>query len=139
MNAVLRIAQFEYDNRLPVDLCDVAEQQWIENGVYTLVELRADVSFKRRLHSKQGVTFEQFAEAVDEYLMDQLSGSGVSKSVLGRLVLAAKFGSPAEAGTAADEIIHSATPDEALRQIAVRLLKPLARDGLIAQAEDAEL
>lgn len=139
MNAALRIAQFEYDNRLPVDLCDAAEQQWIENGVHTLVELRADVSFKRRLHQKQGVTFEQFAEAVDEYLMDQLSGSGVSKSVLGRLVMAAKFGSPAEAATTADELIKSAAPTEALRQIAVRLLKPLARDGLIAQAEDAEL
>lgn len=139
MNAALRIALLEYDNRLPVDLCDAAEQQWIENGVYTLVELRTDVSFKRRLHPKQGVTFEQFAEAVDEYLMAQLSGSGVSKSVLGRLVLAAKFGSPSEADTVADEIIHSATPDEALRQIAARLLKPLARDGLIAQAEDAEL
>ncbi|MEG5263267.1 hypothetical protein TRP66_03060 [Pseudomonas sp. JDS28PS106] len=139
MNAALRIAQFEYDNRLPVDLCDAAELQWIENGVYTLVELRTDVSFKRRLHPKQGVTFEQFAVAVDEYLMEQLGGSGVSASALGRLVLAAKFGSPAEAASTADEALNSPDPSEALRQIAVRLLKPLARDGLIAQAEDDEL
>jgi hypothetical protein len=139
MNAALRIAQYEYDNRLPVDLCDAAEQQWIENGVYTLIELRSDVSFKRRLHPKQGVTFEQFAQAVDEYVMQQLSGSGISASVLGRLIMAAKFGSPSEVATAADEALNSPDPDEALRQIAVRLLKPLARDGLIAQAEDAEL
>ncbi len=138
MNAALRIAQFEYDNRLPVDFCDAAEHQWIENGAEQLL-LGAEVTFKRRLHSPQGVTQEQFAVAVDEFVFEQLSGSGMSNSVIGRLVLSARRKASSDAASAAGEALNSPDPDEALRQIAVRLLKPLARDGLIAQAEDAEL
>ncbi|RWU21280.1 hypothetical protein DM813_19010 [Pseudomonas alkylphenolica] len=135
----LRKAQFEYDNRLPGEHPDdVAERAWIDNAAADLLEGR-DVTFKRRLRSSQGVTFDQFAVAVDEFLMGQLSGSGMSPSVLGRLVLAAKRKDSSEASSAADEAIASADPTEALQEIARTLLRPLARDGLIAQAEDAEL
>lgn len=138
MNVALRIAQFEYANRLPVDLCDAAEHQWIEDAVEQLM-LGGDVTFKRRLHSPQGVTQERFAEAVDEFVFEQLSGSNMSGSVIGRLVLSARRKASSEAAGAANEALNSPDPTEALRQIAVRLLKPLARDGLIAQAEDDDL
>lgn len=138
MNAALKLCQLEYDNRLPVDLCDAAEHQWIENGVEQLL-LGGDVMFKRRLHAAQGVTYEQFSVAVDEFVMGQLAGSGISNSVLGRLVLSAKRKASADAASAANEALNSPDPDEALRRIAVGLLQPLARDGLIAQAEDDEL
>lgn len=137
MNAFAK-AQFEYDNRLPVDVDDSAVTEWIDNAAEQLL-LGADVKFKRRLHSPQCVTYEQFAAAVDEFVMGQLSGSGVSNSVLGRLVLAAKRKASSDACSAAAEALNCANPDEALRQIAVTLLKPLAADALIAQAEDADL
>ena len=137
MNALSK-AQFEYDNRLPVEIENDAERIWIDDAAEQLM-LGADVKFKRDLHPPQGVTYEQFAAAVDEYVMEQLSSSGVSNSVLGRLVLAAKRKATSAACTAAAEAINCQNPDEALRQIAVTLLKPLAADALIAQAEDDAL
>lgn len=137
MNALAK-AQFEYDNRLPVVICSSAERIWIDDAAEQLL-LGTDVKFKRALHSPQGVTYEQFAAAVDEFVMGQLSASGVSNSVLGRLVLAAKRRASSDACTAAAEALNSPNPDEALRQIAVTLLTPLAKDALIAQAEDDEL
>jgi hypothetical protein len=137
MNA-LSAAQFEYDNRLPVELDTDAERVWIDDAAEQLL-LGADVKFKRALHSPQGVTYEQFAAAVDEFVMGQLSAFGISNSVLGRLVLAAKRRASSDACTAAAEALNSPNPDEALRQIAITLLTPLAKDALIAQAEDAEL
>ena len=137
MNA-LSAAQFEYDNRLPVALDTDAERIWIDDAAEQLL-LGADVKFKRALHSPQGVTYEQFAAAVDEFVMGQLSAAGISNSVLGRLVLAAKRRASSDACTAAAEALNSPNPDEALRQIAITLLMPLAKDALIAQAEDAEL
>ncbi|UZJ58597.1 hypothetical protein OKW98_18645 [Pseudomonas sp. KU26590] len=137
MNALAK-AQFEYDNRLPVELDTDAERIWIDDAAEQLL-LGADVKFKRSLHSPQGVTYEQFAAAVDEFVMGQLSATGISNSVLGRLVLAAKRRASSDACTAAAEALNSPNPDEALRQIAITLLTPMARDALIAQAEDAEL
>lgn len=137
MNALAK-AQFEYDNRLPVELDTDAERVWIDDAAEQLL-LGSDVKFKRALHSPQGVTYEQFAAAVDEFVMGQLSDAGISNSVLGRLVLAAKRRASSDACTAAAEALNSPNPDEALRQIAITLLTPLAKDALIAQAEDAEL
>lgn len=137
MNALSK-AQFEYDNRLPVELDTDVERVWIDDAAEQLL-LGADVKFKRALHSPQGVTYEQFAAAVDEFVMGQLSAAGISNSVLGRLVLAAKRRASSDACTAAAEALNSPNPDEALRQIAITLLTPLAKDALIAQAEDAEL
>lgn len=118
--------------------CTPAEQAWIDNAAEQLM-LGDDIQFKRRLCSPQGVTYERFASAVDEYVMDQLAQSGVSNSVLGRLVLAAKRKASSDACSAAAEALNCANPDDALRQIAITLLKPLARDALVAQAEDDDL
>jgi hypothetical protein len=137
MNAFAK-AQFEYDNRLPVELDSDAERVWIDDAAEQLL-LGADVKLKRALHSPQGVTYEQFAAAVDEFVMGQLSAAGISNSVLGRLVLAAKRRASSDACTAAAEALNSPNPDEALRQIAITLLTPLAKAALIAQAEDDAL
>ncbi|MGH8463800.1 MAG: hypothetical protein ACRESP_13955 [Pseudomonas sp.] len=135
----LRKAQFEYDNRQPVALDDgEAARIWVDNAADDLIEGR-DVKFQRRLYGPQGVTFEQFAVAVDEFVMGKLGVSGISQSTLGRLVLAAERRDASEARSAAVEALASPDPDEALRDIARKLLQPLAQDGLIAQAEDAEL
>lgn len=139
MNAALQHAQFEYDHRQPIAMDDgEAERIWIDNAADDLLEGR-DVKFQRRLRGPQGVTYDQFAVAVDEFVMGQLGGSGMSPSVLGRLVLAAERRDASEARGAAVEALDSPDPDEALREIARALLRPLAKDGLIAQAEDAEL
>lgn len=138
MNAALKICQAEYDNRLPVGHDTDAERVWIEDATEQLL-LSADVKFKRALHPPQGVTYEQFAAAVDEFVMGQLSAVGISNSVLGRLVLAAKRKASSDACTAAAEALNSRNPDEALRQIAITLLTPLAKDALVAQAEDDAL
>lgn len=133
----LRKAQFLYDNAEPAPDGgqDEAERIWVDDGAEDLLACR-DVTFQRRLRQKQGVTYEQFATAVDEFVMEQLSTSGISSSALGRLVLSARSRAASDAAAAAEEILHCADPDEALREVARKLLRPLAKDGLLAQAED---
>lgn len=134
----LRAAQFEYDNQMPPSVSDVAdaESTWIDDGIAELLA-RRDVVFQRRMHPKQGVTFERFAQAVDEFVMGQLGLSGISNSVLGRLVLAARCKVTSDAAAAADEIMSVANPDAMLQEIARTLLTPFAKEGVLAQAEDS--
>lgn len=136
----LRKAQYLYDNAEPApdDGQDEAERIWVDNGAEELLA-RRDVTFQRRLRQKQGVSFDQFAVAVDEFVMGQLGVSGISNSVLGRLVLASRARSSSDAAEAADEILAVASPEEALREIARTLLRPLAKDGLFAEAEETQL
>ena len=128
MNAALKPAQFEYDNRLPVVIDDSAEREWVTNGVEQLL-MGADV--------ERGVTYERFAVAVDEFAMEQLGDTSASPSVLGRLVLLARRKATADAASAAGEALNCADPDEAIRQIAVALLAPYAKAGALALSEDA--
>ncbi len=97
-----------------------------------------DVVFQRRMRPKQGVTCERFAQAVDEFVMGQLGLSGISNSVLGRLVLAARCKVTSDAAAAANEIMSVANPESALEEIARQLLTPFAKEGVLAQAEEAE-
>lgn len=135
----LRAAQFEYDNRLPPAVSDEseAERLWIDDGIAELMA-RRDVLFQRRLSQQQGVTFERFAQAVDKFAMDQLGLSGISSSVLGRLVLAARGKITTDAAAAADELLAVPNPDTALQEIARQLLTPFAKEGVLAQAEEAQ-
>ncbi|WP_312387669.1 hypothetical protein [Pseudomonas sp.] len=135
----LRAAQFEYDNRLPPAVSDEseAERLWIDDGIAELMA-RRDVLFQRRLRQQQGVTFERFAQAVDEFAMGQLGLSGISSSVLGRLVLAARGKITTDAAAAADELLAVPNPDTALQEIARQLLAPFAKEGVLAQAEEAQ-
>ena len=137
----LRSAQWQYDNQLPPAVsespAEEAEQIWIDDGIAELMA-RRDVLFQRRLRPQQGVTFERFAQAVDEFVMGQLGLVGVSNSVLGRLVLAARCKSTSDAAAAADEIMSVANPNAMLQEIARTLLQPFAKEGVLAQAEDAQ-
>lgn len=137
----LRAAQFEYDNRMPPAVSESAAEQaearWIDDGIAELMA-RRDVVFQRRLRPKQGVTFERFAQAVDEFVMGQLGLNGISDSVLGRLVLAARCKVTSDAAAAADEILSVANPESALEEIARQLLAPFAKEAVLAQVEDAE-
>ena len=135
----LRAAQFEYDNRMPPAVSEVADaaSTWIDDGIAELMA-RRDVVFQRRMRPKQGVTYERFAQAVDEFVMGQLGLNGISNSVLGRLVLAARCKVTSDAAAAADEIMSVANPESALEEIARQLLTPFAKEGVLAQAEEAQ-
>jgi hypothetical protein len=132
MNALSK-AQFEFDNRQPVELPDgEAERIWIENATIDLLR-GADVRLQRSGGKSQGVTYEQFATAVDERLSALLIESVESGSALGRMYLAARRGSINECKSIVAEILSD---DQVLRDIAATLLSPLAADGVIADAED---
>lgn len=136
----LRAAQWQYDNQLPPAVsestAEEAEARWIDDGIAELMA-RRDVVFQRNFRQR-GVTYERFAEAVDEFVMGQLGLSNISKSVLGRLVLAARFKITGDAAAAADEIMCVSNPEAMLQQIARTLLTPFAKEGVLAQAEEAE-
>lgn len=137
----LREAKWQYDNELPPTVsespAEEAERIWIDDGIAELMA-RRDFVFQRRLRPQQGVTFERFAQAVDEFVMGQLGLSGISNSVLGRLVLAARCKVTSDAKAAADEIMSVANPEAALEEIARQLLTPFAKEGVLSQAEEAQ-
>lgn len=137
----LRAAQWHYDNQLPPavseSVAEEAEARWIDDGIAELMA-RRDFVFQRRMRPTQGVTFERFAQAVDEFVMGQLGLSGISNSVLGRLVLAARCKATSDAASAAEEIMSVANPDAMLQEIARTLLTPFAKEGALAQVEDEQ-
>ena len=137
----LRAAQFEYDSRMQSAVSDTAaneaELAWVSDGIAELMA-RRDFVFQRRLRPQQGVTYERFAQAVDEFVMGQLGLSGISNSVLGRLVLAARCKVTSDSAACADEIMSVANPQAQLEEIARQLLTPFAKEGVLAQAEDAQ-
>lgn len=134
----LRAAQWQHDNQLPPAVsesaAEEAEARWIDDGIAELMA-RRDFVFQHNFQQR-GVTFERFAIAVDEFVMGQLGLNGISNSVLGRLVLAARCKSTSDAASAADEIMSVANPDAMLQEIARTLLTPFAKEGVLAQAED---
>jgi len=133
----LRAAQFEYDDRMPPAVSESsAEERWIDDGIAELME-RRDVVFQRNFRQR-GVTYERFAQAVDEFVMGQLGLNGISNSVLGRLVLAARCKVTSDAAAAAEEIMSVANPESALEEIARQLLTPFAKEAVLAQSEDGE-
>lgn len=135
MNAALQLHrnQSDYDNSQPVELPEnEAERIWVENATHDLLR-GADVRFQRAGRQVQGVTYEQFAAAIDECLSELLIGSVESASALGRMYLAARRGAISECKSIVAEILSS---DQVLRDIAAELLAPLAGDGVIADTED---
>ncbi|MEF0148389.1 hypothetical protein [Pseudomonas guariconensis] len=136
----LRTAQWQYDNQLPPAVnesaAEEAEARWIDDGIAELMA-RRDVVFQRDFRQR-GVTYERFAQAVDEFVMGQLGLSCISNSVLGRLVLAARLKITGDAAAAADEIMAVPNPEAVLQEIARTLLTPFAKEGVLAQAEEAE-
>ncbi|MFW3895322.1 hypothetical protein [Pseudomonas bharatica] len=137
MNAAIQLHrnQSDYDNREPVPLEDYeAERIWVENATIDLLR-GCDVLFQRASGKAQGVTYEQFATAVDERMSALLVETVQSGSTLGRMFLAARRGAIHECKSIVAEILSD---DQVLRDIAATLLGPLAADGVIADAEGAE-
>lgn len=140
MNAAL-IAQLNYENRQPPPVSesprDEARAEWLYNAAEDLLR-GCGVSFQRRMRSPQGVTAEQFALAVDEFVNNRLADNEVQTSALGWLVIAAERGQTDQASTA-ELLGRSDHPLGKLGEIAESLLKPLADAALKAQAEDDAL
>lgn len=140
MNAAL-IAQLNYENRLPPPVSesprDDARAEWLYNAAEELLR-GCGVSFQRRMRKPQGVTAEQFALAVDEFVNQRLADCEVQTSALGWLIIAAERGQADKVAT--DDLLgRSDHPLGKLGEIAETLLKPLADAALEAQAEDDAL
>jgi hypothetical protein len=136
MQTQMQRAQEAHDRRLPTDnsWSDITVKEWVAEAVDSLVRGN-DVLFKRDMHSEQGVTYAQFALAVDEHVNARLAVCEITTAVLGYLILDGISG--AKTRSQAEELIgYSDHPYGMRGQIAERLLKPFAKDGLCAQAED---
>lgn len=136
MNALSK-AQFEFDNRQPLELPDgEAERIWLENATEQLLN-KMDIKVKRQGKPVQSVTFEQFAQALDEHGMSKLQDYGVSPAAFGLLLWCAVC-NPAGGKEVAENLLGVPDAMKVFRDIADDLLAPLAADGVIADAEDAE-
>ncbi|MBK5543274.1 hypothetical protein JFT85_00650 [Pseudomonas sp. TH04] len=140
MNSVLKICQERYDAQLPPPVSEsaveISRKEWIDNAVETLVDRRGDVQFKRRLHAPQGVTFKAFAAEVEQFA---ITSDSKSQCAIGEMVIAGLLGDRFLARDGAEALMAVADPKEQLKVIARGLVKDLADDALIAQAEDNEL
>lgn len=116
---------------------DDARAEWLYNAAEELLR-GCSVSFQRRMRPQQGVTPEQFALAVDEFVNNRLADCEIDTSALGWLLISAQRGQVDK--TAVAELLgNSDHPLGKLGEIAESLLEPLADDALIAKAEDDEL
>lgn len=113
---------------------DAIRADWLYNAAEELLRGNS-VSFQRRMRPQQGVTAEEFALAVDEYVNNRLADSEVHTSALGWLIITAERGHADKTATA-ELLGNSDHPLGKLGEIAEALLEPLADDALIAKAED---
>jgi hypothetical protein len=116
---------------------DDAWADWLYSAVEEL--LRGDnVSFQRRMHKPQGISAEDFALAVDEYVNNRLADNEVHTPALGWLLITTAIGHSDK--TAVAELLgDSDHPLGKLGEIAESLLLPLVDDALTAKAGDEEL
>jgi len=137
MNA-LQLAQLRLQRRPPPPASDSslddARSEWLYNAAEELLR-GGSVSFQRRMRPAQGVTTDDFALAVDEYVNSRLADSEIHTPALGWLLITAAIGS-ADKTSIAELLGNSDHPLGKLGEIAESLLKPLVDDALKAQAED---
>lgn len=134
MNAATKVLPL---TETPAKPCTPAEKQWMENHAEYLMR-GADVTFKRRMRSEQGVTLERFHNALDELLMERLSRTGASNWSLGMVMHGVLIGDVSMARDGLVETLGLPDYKRAIIEVAETLLRPLAADGLIAQAEDEQ-
>ncbi|WP_027921531.1 hypothetical protein [Pseudomonas sp. URMO17WK12:I12] len=136
----LQLAQLKLERRAPPpvsdDPQDVARADWLYSAAEELLR-GGSVSFQRRMRKPQGVSAEEFALAVDEYVNNRLADSEVHTPALGWLLITAAIGS-ADKTAVAELLGNSYHPLGKLGEIAEMLLEPLADDALIALAEDSD-
>jgi hypothetical protein len=111
-----------------------AREDWLYNAAEELLR-GGNVSFQRRMRKPQGVTVQEFALTVDEYVNNRLANSEVHTSALGWLIITAERGQADKTATA-ELLGNSDHPFRKLGEIAETLLEPLADDALIAKSED---
>ncbi|TFB40931.1 hypothetical protein [Pseudomonas sp. F01002] len=114
-----------------------ARAEWLYNAEEELLR-STGVSFQRRMNKPQGVTVDQFALAVDEYVNNRLANCEVETPALGRLLISGARGN-VDKNDVAELLGNSDHPLGKLGEIAEALLEPLVNDALIAKAEDDEL
>ena len=120
MNA-LAAAQTEYDNRLPppVSEIDLAESEWLEANVSRLMD-GSDVEWGFRKADKGRVTADDFATAVQAYLVDRQIAGEDQRDAFARLVIAnLTWGSRFDGRANAEYLMGSR---KALKEIATGLL-----------------
>ncbi|QCY15585.1 MULTISPECIES: hypothetical protein [Pseudomonas] len=137
----LQLAQLKLKGRAPPPVSNSphedARAEWLYNATEELLR-GCSVSFQRRMRAPQGVTAEEFALVVDEYVNNRLADSEVHTPALGWLLITTAIGNGDK--TAMAELLgNSDHPLGKLGEIAEALLQPLVDDALIAQAEDAAL
>lgn len=132
MNAALKLAQLEYDNRLPVVADDQAKTEWIANGVEQLL-LGADVRWKRRNGFAKSVTFDDFRDRVQCHLVDRQKAGEDQRDSFADVVLAAARGVADKAPA-----IYLLGTAQSLHDLAAELLAPHAADGVAALREEVE-
>jgi len=140
MNAA-SLAQQNFDNRPPPPVSETSPEMASSEWLYSAAEelLRgSDVSFQRRWFAPQGVAAKEFALAVDEHVNKRLANCEINTPSLGWLLIEAMRGR-ADKTSAAELLGDSDHSLGKLGEIAEGLLRPLADDALIAQAEDNEL
>ena len=137
----LQLAQLKLERRQPLPVSETpqedARSEWLYNATEDLLR-GSDVTFQRRMRAPQGVTVEEFALAVDEYVNNRLADSEVNTPALGWILITTANGS-ADKTAAAELLGNSGHPLGKLGEIAEGLLRPLVDDALVAQAEDNEL
>ncbi|MCO8160948.1 hypothetical protein NRB16_24620 [Pseudomonas sp. LJDD11] len=119
--------------------CAEQHDRWIQNAAEQLVRFGADVRFQRPGRRPQSMTFEQFAMAVDEYAMERLGKTGASPSALGRMVIGSLINDRGLCRDGVSDALGVGNPVGELYRIAEDLLRPLARDGWLAEQEDNRL
>lgn len=141
MNARFDICQAAHDAKLPPPVSEAPEElaraEWLYNAAEDLLRGN-NVSFMRCFHGFQGVTFDQFALAVDAHVNKRLADCEIGTPSLGRMLIENKRGIADK--VSADELLGNSDHSLGmLGEIAEKLLQPLVDDALIAQAEDADL
>ncbi|MGO3543584.1 MAG: hypothetical protein ACTIOG_13965 [Pseudomonas helleri] len=139
MSALLK-AQFEHDEQLPPPVSEIAQEvareEWLHNAVEQLL-LGCDVKFQRRMRKALGVTVAQLEAAVGEHAKGRLAAGEVVAPSIGRILIE-NSGGRADKVATAELLGPSDHPQGKLGEIAERLLRPLIKDALIAQAEGGE-
>jgi len=126
MQSAMQSAQARHDARLPPDVSDEdpAELEWAESNAERLMDGN-DVEWGYRKADKGRATADEFASAVQMYLVDRQKDGEDQKDAFARLVIAnATWGSRFDGRENALYLLGSRAN---LKNIAIDLLRPHAK------------
>lgn len=133
MNAALKLAQFEYDSRLPVEAVeDPAIAEWIERNANRLMDGET-VTWGYRKSDKGQVAADDFVMAVQEHLTSRQIDGEDKRDAFARLVIAnSVWGHRFDGRDQAEYLMGSKS---ALKDISVSLLKDHAAKAVRLDTE----